>query len=810
MKKFFLLFLLLKISIVLFAQSKIVTFTCEDTCGHYVQMDRIVINNLTRGWQEVMYWPDTVLRLYEGEGAAINHYMETGNKSLIALSQNNPNPFKNKTSVSLRVMESGYVTIEVTDVVGRMVMSKDILSQPGNYKLQISLSTAGLYFLTAQLNGQKSSIKMINQGDGGVNTIEISDYKEENIQADKVENSSKGDCTQAYHSMDWLEYYCYAVVDGNDVESSHISQRQEMIYQTIKFRLPTGEDCKDARPCIGMPVVTDYDGNTYNTVRIGKQCWMKQNLRTTRYANGDTIYLGNNNLSLEVPYMYYPNNNAGAVNSYGYLYNWAALMHASSSSNTNPSGVQGICPKGWHVPSDVEWQQLVDYVSSRSDYQWSCATCIAKSLAYTYGWTSYSNNNVVGGNQSANNATGFSALPAGHCGYGGGQIDFGDKAFFWGATECNAVYTYLRILNYDDAHVTRYGNDKKYGFSVRCICDSLPQVSTSPVSGFTNDSFDCGGNVTAVGNFVSSRGVCWSTSHNPTLADNHTTDGAGVGSFNSYIIGLNPSTTYYIRAYATNPHGTVYGEEVSVRTANVGVPCTGGSTVVDYDGNIYEAVQIGNQCWMKENLRTTHFADGTSIGLGDETCQFVIPHRYPPFNDPSWLSSGYGYIYNWAAVMHGASSSNTVPSHVQGICPNGWHVPSDAEWNEMEAVLTSDVELNTVGDRGNHGGKLAGGFSGSWDGSAVEDSPGDYASVNRNITGFSALPASEYSCDYHLFGMFEFSSNEGKFAFFWTTTEGGLTVNTAWARRITYNSAGVKRGWAAKTDSFSVRCVRDL
>ena len=133
-----------------------------------------------------------------------------------------------------------HTTIEVTDVVGRMVMSKDILSQPGIYELHISLSTAGLYFLTAQLDGQKSSVKMINQGDGGVNTIEISDYKEENIQADKVKNSSKGDCTYAYHSMDWLEYYCYAVVDGNDVESSHISQRQEMIYQT-------SEHCQLAR-----------------------------------------------------------------------------------------------------------------------------------------------------------------------------------------------------------------------------------------------------------------------------------------------------------------------------------------------------------------------------------------------------------------------------------------------------------------------------------------------------------------------------------------------------------------------------------
>ena len=799
-----LLFLLITLCITVSAQTHVLTFTAADTCNHHVQVDRVVIINHTKGWEETIYWPDTVLVLHIGTG--IDEVTGTGNMLSLQLSQNNPNPFEGVTFAYLTVTEPGDVVMDITDVVGRNIRSVNYSLMPGVYQLCINLSTSGIYFLTAWENGQKSSVKMVNRGEGGKDAIDFVEYNETGSISEKLKNSPKSDCTRPFNPGDYMEFYCYATINGSEEESNHYTRYQSMTQESFTFRFPFGEGCQDALPCYGMPAVTDIDGNTYNTVQIGKQCWMKQNLRTTRYANGDTIFMGNNTLSLEEPYRYYPNNNAGAVNSYGYLYNWAALMHGSSSSNTNPSGVQGICPKGWHVPSDAEWQQLVDYVSSRSDYQWSCATCIAKSLAYTYGWTSFANNNVVGGNQSANNATGFSALPAGYCGYGGGQYDYANKALFWGATECNAVYTYLRILNYDDSHVTRYGNDKKYGFSVRCICDSLPQVFTSPVSSFTDESVVCGGSVVAIGNLVTSRGVCWSTSHNPTLADNHTTDGTGVGNFTSYITGMNPSTTYYIRAYATNQYGTVYGEEVSARTANVGVPCAGGSTVVDYDGNIYETVQIGSQCWMKSNLRSTHFADGTSIALGNGTSSWVTPNRYIPNNDDS-LVPDYGYLYNWAAVMHGSTSSNTIPSNVQGVCPNGWHVPSDAEWNLMEGTLTN-TDLNVMDVRGDHAYKLSGGFQGTWAVANGQNVPGNYWAQDRNITGFTALPAGFWNFFYgDANAAYE---NFHTVALLWTATEGGIhPPTTALARGIVYGSMGVDRGWRSKVDCLSVRCVRN-
>ena len=117
----------------------------------------------------------------------------------------------------------------------------------------------------------------------------------------------------------------------------------------------------------GTSTLTDIDGNTYNTVQIGNQCWMKENLRTTKYANGTSISQGNNT-STTTAYWYYPNNNSSNMSTYGLLYNWKAVMGSSSSSNANPSGVQGVCPTGWHVPSRDEWIQLINYVRSQRSY----------------------------------------------------------------------------------------------------------------------------------------------------------------------------------------------------------------------------------------------------------------------------------------------------------------------------------------------------------------------------------------------------------------------------------------------------------
>ncbi len=215
--------------------------------------------------------------------------------------------------------------------------------------------------------------------------------------------------------------------------------------------------------------VTDIDGNEYKTVKLGNQVWMAENLRTTRYADGTPIPLGTE-ASSTTAYRYYPDDNSANVSDYGYLYNWAAVMNGSLSSEANPSGVQGICPDGWHVPSDAEWTELENYVKSQSQYVCGSSTSyIAKALASEEGWNSYDEEFAVGYNPDANNATGFSACPAGD--YRGPYDNFGDYAIFWSATQGASDNAYYRILNYYNAIVYRNYDSKYYGYSVRCVRD---------------------------------------------------------------------------------------------------------------------------------------------------------------------------------------------------------------------------------------------------------------------------------------------------------------------------------------------------
>ena len=545
----------------------------------------------------------------------------------------------------------------------------------------------------------------------------------------------------------------------------------------------------------GTSTLTDIDGNTYNTVQIGEQCWMRENLRVTKYAD-----------NTEITERYAPNNDEVNVPTYGYLYSWNATMHGASSSNANPSNVQGVCPTGWHVPSDDEWTQLESFVSGMSAY-WCGGSSdnIAKALAATTRW--YSNNGecVVGNDQSNNNATGFSALPAGARCYGD-YLYFGNGAYFWSATEGDSYDTYYRYLYYFFAYVSRdYFN--KYGgcFSVRCLRDEVssqtaPSVITLSVTSIDTTSAACGGNVISDGGAtVTARGVCWSTSHNPTIAGSHTTDGTGTGTFTSNITGLTPNTTYYVRAYATSSVGTGYGSEVSFTTTSGstsldGQPCPESSTVTDIDGNTYNTVWIGQQCWMKENLRTMHYADNTFIPAGD-THSSTDPYRYAPNNDEANVST-YGYLYNWSAVMHGASSSNANPSGVQGICPNGWHVPSDEEWTQLENYVSSVSAYWCGGSSGSIAKALA--ATTRWQSQNDECVVGNDQS-NNNATGFSALPAG-FNGSYLGFGYY---------AYFWSATNSEYGSSGSYNRYLYSNYAGVLRDYNPNNESYSVRCLRD-
>ena len=253
----------------------------------------------------------------------------------------------------------------------------------------------------------------------------------------------------------------------------------------------------DEKSCPGTPTVTDHEGNIYATVQIGEQCWMRENLRTTTSPSTGTYLIpsASKNYTFTGKQARWYNNDSATYSqmNYGLLYNWNAAVdtfntaYGETNVNTNSSNAvsvsftrhrRGICPAGWHLPSDAEWTTMTDYVSSHSEYVCDGnSSYIAKALADSVGWCSSGGACCVGNHH--NNAIGFDALPAGNFTYYTyNNSNFG--AYFWSATESSGSYAWNRYLYYYYAYVNRYGNYKSNGYSVRCLRDSVPCVDFVP------------------------------------------------------------------------------------------------------------------------------------------------------------------------------------------------------------------------------------------------------------------------------------------------------------------------------------------
>lgn len=216
-------------------------------------------------------------------------------------------------------------------------------------------------------------------------------------------------------------------------------------------------------------------------------------------------------------------------------------------------------------------------------------------------------------------------------------------------------------------------------------------------------------------------------------------------------------------------------------------------TLYDIDGNFYHAVQIGKQIWMRENLRTTRYADGTPIKALERS--WPSDSRY--ISNPK-LADEYGYYYNWMATVRCDSLKGKVPEDPQGICPDGWHVPSDQEWKQLEKTLgMSEADLDLEEYRGNIAAKLCADYS--WEKNNYFNSPGNPNTPDVNASHFSALAAGMYSSD-----MFY---TVGSKADFWSRTM--FDESEAWCRSLDTRDEKVGRSLFSKMLFYSVRCVKD-
>lgn len=323
-----------------------------------------------------------------------------------------------------------------------------------------------------------------------------------------------------------------------------------------------------------------------------------------------------------------------------------------------------------------------------------------------------------------------------------------------------------------------------------------PTVTTGNVTNITETTASCTGNVTSDGRAtITARGICWNTSPNPTISHFKTSNGTGLGTYTGNLTNLTPSTTYYVRAYATNSQGTAYGEQRTFRTLTAS-DIEYGSFTDSRDGNVYKTVTIGEQVWMAENL-----AYLPSV-VGPATESYTAPYYYVYGYDGTSVATAkatanyqtYGVLYNWPAALT--------------ACPSGWHLPSDEEWTELETYLANNgynYDGSTGGDdiRAKIAISLASanGWNSSTNTGAIGNNNTAYDAY-RNKSGFSALPGGYRS----ILGSFYFIGGDG---YCWSSTQHYTNGLWAWSRYLYYYDSIVYMGGTNKDFGLSVRCLRD-
>ena len=446
------------------------------------------------------------------------------------------------------------------------------------------------------------------------------------------------------------------------------------------------------------------DQTVYKTITIGGKEWLAENLKYLPSVVGPTT--GSQTTACYYVYGYDGTsvNEAKATanyQTYGVLYNWPAAMNGAATSNTIPSGVQGACPPGWHLPSDAEWKQLEMYLGmsqSAADLMNFRGTDEGGKLKHpgTEYWPSP--------NTGATNSSGFTALPGGGRSVSGGDNFTGNitAGFWWSSTQYQGqVAAWWRLLYYQGSQVSRYPVLTDIGISVRCVKDYPKEPGSSPNYGTYTDQ---------------------------------------------------------------------------------------------RDQTVYKTITIGGKEWMAENLKYLPSVVGPATSSETTACYYVYDYDGTNVSEAKATANyqTYGVLYNWPAAMNGAATSNTIPSGVQGACPPGWHLPSDAEWQQLEMYLgMSQSEADKTNLRGtDEGGKL------KHPGTEYWASPNTGAT---NSSGFTALPG----------GIF-FSGNFQAIltqSLWWSSTQ--YLQEGAWWRYLTNSESKVYRIQQLKSNGLSVRCVKD-
>ncbi|MFZ4708164.1 MAG: FISUMP domain-containing protein, partial [Bacteroidales bacterium] len=389
----------------------------------------------------------------------------------------------------------------------------------------------------------------------------------------------------------------------------------------------------------------------------GNQCWMKENLNIGSMVNdinSDTSFSVCTNNGIIEKYCF--DNNPSNCNIYGGLYDWHELMQYSNTPAT-----KGICPEGWHIPTVQEYDTLINLLLGDT---------IAGAKVKETGLNHWMAPNI------ATNESGFTALGGGLRSSYGGTGGLRAVGCFWTSTQQTDTEAYEKALDFGYAWFWQGYTDKYQGFSVRCLKNNCPESPSQSDAGPDQVVTDT---------------ITQLAGNNPQSGQGSWSIISGAGGVIPYyyagntefrgIIGTSYKLVWTISTPCNQTTDTVV---ISFVPPTMNYPCPGIPTL-DYGGQTYNTVQIGTQCWMKENLNIGNMISGALDQSDDGEIQ-----KYCYNNSPENCSN-YGALYQWDEAMQYSLEPGS-----QGICPTGWHIPTEDEWCTLLTFLDPSVSCSVL------------------------------------------------------------------------------------------------------------------
>jgi uncharacterized protein (TIGR02145 family) len=415
--------------------------------------DSVVVENLQKASSLKLLGTDTLLLIIS---TAINELTFQGLKLKVF-----PNPIVKNTTIEFYNQQRSNVTVAIFDITGRQIVSQSSNLPQGNIRYMLTGLQQGSYILNIKTTKGHISTLIMSSNKSAYNSPKLS-LQGANYNTIETTNKSILKATKV----------------TSDVKSMDFSSGDKLVLKAYF----TGSTSVDTlTPTADMTIefgnfyytLTDYELNTYLAVEIGNQIWMAENLKVTHYPDGnsipkatdDAVWKHVKDKSAEAAYCFYDNDKDS---EYGVLYSWpAALGGKGVYSDTNPSGVQGVCPAGWHLPSIEEWSELRDFISQDVHFYKE-----GKALKATSGWADDGN---------GTDDYRFCALPGGQRGYMnwdtdqvvyyGSFIGKGNNATWWTSNYMAVdAAAFVRIIH--NSKTIQFISDmRSNGFSIRCVKD---------------------------------------------------------------------------------------------------------------------------------------------------------------------------------------------------------------------------------------------------------------------------------------------------------------------------------------------------